>query len=67
MNGKGRLDEQENGERERVGEYSVSFCPASSLPYSGNDILMSFKEPPFPLQVRILSITVTENPTQTLV
>ena len=48
MNGKGRLDEQEVGNRKRAGGSIVVFCSVSSLLYTGNNTLMSFKEP-FPV------------------
>ena len=49
MNGKGRLGEQEVGNRKKAEGfvYIVVFCRASSLSYSGDNTLMSFKEPPF--------------------
>ena len=48
MNGKGRLGEQEDGNRKKAeGFIYIVFCRASSLCYSGDNTLMSFKEPFF--------------------
>ena len=49
MNAKDRFGEQEVGNRKKVEGfiYIVVFCHASSLSYSGDNTLMSFKEPPF--------------------
>lgn len=48
MNGKGRLGEQEVGNRKKAeGFIYIVFCRASSLSYSGDNTLMSFKEPFF--------------------
>ena len=49
MNAKGRSGEQEVGNRKKVEGfiYIVVFCHVSSLSYSGDNTLMSFKEPPF--------------------
>ena len=48
MNGKGRLGEQEDGNRKKAeGFIYIVFSRASSLSYSGDNTLMSFKEPFF--------------------